>query len=187
MKVIPEAPGPGQESVWAYPRPAIAEPNHRHLKIIHRNAVVAETRGGVRTLETTPPAIISHRTRSRRPYCARRASDPCVSGRDRRFTSTSSFRAKFSATWPGVIPIRRRPSCHCAIMWPSTPGLSTDALSMVNASPRSPEISTAAGFPVTWRAPSRASRAAASGRDQLVHQKTPAVSRSTARLVASPN
>ena len=55
MKVIPEAPGPGQESVWAYPRPAIAEPNHRHLKIIHRNAVVAETRGGVRTLETSHP------------------------------------------------------------------------------------------------------------------------------------
>ena len=26
MKVIPDPTGPGQESVWSYPRPAVAEP-----------------------------------------------------------------------------------------------------------------------------------------------------------------
>ena len=46
---------PSQESVWAYPRPAIAEPTPRHLRIIHRGQVVAETRRGVRTLETSHP------------------------------------------------------------------------------------------------------------------------------------
>ena len=25
MKVIPDSTGPGQESVWSYPRPAVAE------------------------------------------------------------------------------------------------------------------------------------------------------------------
>lgn len=47
--------GPGQESVWEYPRPAIAERTGRHLLIRHRGVVVAETRRGVRTLETSHP------------------------------------------------------------------------------------------------------------------------------------
>jgi hypothetical protein len=34
MKVIPDPVGPGQESVWAYPRPAVAEPSQRRLKIV---------------------------------------------------------------------------------------------------------------------------------------------------------
>ena len=37
MKVIPDPTGPGQESVWSYPRPAVAEPSQRRLKIVHRD------------------------------------------------------------------------------------------------------------------------------------------------------
>jgi uncharacterized protein (DUF427 family) len=55
MNVIPDPPRPGQESVWAYPRPAVAEPALRHLRIEHRGAVIAETRRAVRTLETSHP------------------------------------------------------------------------------------------------------------------------------------
>ena len=44
MKVIPDPTGPGQESVWSYPRPAVAEPSQRHLKIVHRDVVIADTR-----------------------------------------------------------------------------------------------------------------------------------------------
>ncbi len=47
--------GPGQESVWAYPRPPIAQPCQHHLKITHRGVTVAETRRGIRTLETSHP------------------------------------------------------------------------------------------------------------------------------------
>jgi uncharacterized protein (DUF427 family) len=55
MAVQRETAGPGQESVWDYPRPAVAEPTARHLLIRHRGIVVAETRRGVRTLETSHP------------------------------------------------------------------------------------------------------------------------------------
>lgn len=46
---------PGQTSVWDFPRPAIAEPSARHIRIEHRGHVVAETQASVRTLETSHP------------------------------------------------------------------------------------------------------------------------------------
>jgi uncharacterized protein (DUF427 family) len=55
MKVKADPAGPGQESVWSYPRPAVAEPSGRHLQIVHRGVVIADTRRGVRTLETSHP------------------------------------------------------------------------------------------------------------------------------------
>jgi uncharacterized protein (DUF427 family) len=55
MKVIPDPTGPGQESVWSYPRPAVAEPSQRHLKIVHRDVIIAETHKAIRTLETSHP------------------------------------------------------------------------------------------------------------------------------------
>jgi uncharacterized protein (DUF427 family) len=55
MAVNPDPVLPGQESVWRYPRPAIAEATARHLQIVHRGVVVADTRRGVRTLETSHP------------------------------------------------------------------------------------------------------------------------------------
>lgn len=55
MTVTPDPAGPGQESVWSYPRPAVAEPSGRHLKIVHRDVVLAETRHSIRTLETSHP------------------------------------------------------------------------------------------------------------------------------------
>lgn len=45
----------GQESVWSYPRPAVAEPTDRHLTIVHAGVTIADTRRGVRTLETSHP------------------------------------------------------------------------------------------------------------------------------------
>jgi uncharacterized protein (DUF427 family) len=55
MQVTPDPLGPGQESVWSYPRPAVAEPSRRHLEIVHRGVTVAATRRGIRTLETSHP------------------------------------------------------------------------------------------------------------------------------------
>ena len=57
MKVIPDPTGPGRENVWSsYPRPAVAEPSQRHLKIVRRDVIIADTRKGIRTLETSHPA-----------------------------------------------------------------------------------------------------------------------------------
>jgi len=46
---------PGQESVWDYPRPAIAEPTARRIRIVHQGVVLADTRAAWRTLETSHP------------------------------------------------------------------------------------------------------------------------------------
>ncbi|MDT7933383.1 MAG: DUF427 domain-containing protein [Sphingomonadaceae bacterium] len=55
MRPTPDLAGPGQESVWAYPRPAIAEPAQAHVRIEHRGYLIADTRAAIRTLETTHP------------------------------------------------------------------------------------------------------------------------------------
>jgi uncharacterized protein (DUF427 family) len=46
---------PGRESVWDYPRPPRLEPTTRLLRVVFAGAVVAETRRGLRVLETSHP------------------------------------------------------------------------------------------------------------------------------------
>ena len=48
-------PGPDQESVWDYPRPAIVEPTDRRIQIIHKGITIADSRKAWRTLETSHP------------------------------------------------------------------------------------------------------------------------------------
>lgn len=55
MKPTPYLAAKGQESVWAYPRPAIAEASKAHILIRHAGLIVAETRASIRTLETSHP------------------------------------------------------------------------------------------------------------------------------------
>lgn len=55
MTITPDPAGQGQESVWTFPRPSIAQPSTRHLRIEHRGCVVAETRQAIRTIETSHP------------------------------------------------------------------------------------------------------------------------------------
>lgn len=55
MSVTPDPVRLGQESVWRYPRPAIAEPTTRHIRIVHRGTTIADTRAAVRTLEKSHP------------------------------------------------------------------------------------------------------------------------------------
>lgn len=54
-QVRPEAVGPGQESVWSYPRPAVAQPTKVHLVVVLGGVTIAETRRAVRTVETSHP------------------------------------------------------------------------------------------------------------------------------------
>lgn len=55
MRPVPDIPAPGQESVWAYPRPAVAEATEAHVVIRHRGVTLADSRRTVRTLETSHP------------------------------------------------------------------------------------------------------------------------------------
>lgn len=51
----PTPPGPGQESVWDYPRPPRMEPTSRHIRVVFGGAVIAETGRALRVLETSHP------------------------------------------------------------------------------------------------------------------------------------
>lgn len=44
--------GPGEESVWDYPRPPRLEPSGRHVRVEHGGTVIADTRRAIRVLET---------------------------------------------------------------------------------------------------------------------------------------
>jgi uncharacterized protein (DUF427 family) len=55
MRPRPDPALPGQESVWDYPRPAIAEPTSAHVVIEHAGRIIADTRASIRTLETSHP------------------------------------------------------------------------------------------------------------------------------------
>lgn len=50
-------PGPGQESVWDYPRPPRLDPDSRLVRVIHAGIVIAETRRATRVLETASPPV----------------------------------------------------------------------------------------------------------------------------------
>jgi uncharacterized protein (DUF427 family) len=52
---IPDATLPGQESVWSYPRPSVAQPVRDHLRVMLDGRVLAETSEGVRTIELSHP------------------------------------------------------------------------------------------------------------------------------------
>jgi uncharacterized protein (DUF427 family) len=50
-------PGPGQESVWDYPRPPRLEPTRRPIRVVFNGVVLAETGRALRVMETShPPA-----------------------------------------------------------------------------------------------------------------------------------
>ncbi|MBO6782065.1 MAG: DUF427 domain-containing protein [Alphaproteobacteria bacterium] len=51
------APGPGQESVWDYPRPPRLERVPERLRIVLGGETVADTTGGYRVLETSHPPV----------------------------------------------------------------------------------------------------------------------------------
>ncbi|MEO1266649.1 MAG: DUF427 domain-containing protein [Myxococcota bacterium] len=50
-------PGPGQESVWDYPRPPALEPTPKELVVILAGKALAETTRGWRVLETSHPPV----------------------------------------------------------------------------------------------------------------------------------
>ncbi|MBB4265638.1 DUF427 domain-containing protein [Roseospira visakhapatnamensis] len=50
-------PGPGQESVWDYPRPPRLEPVADRLRVLFAGETVAETTRGWRLLETSHPPV----------------------------------------------------------------------------------------------------------------------------------
>jgi uncharacterized protein (DUF427 family) len=50
-------PGPGQESVWDYPRPPRLEPSTRRIRVLFAGEVIADTTRALRVLETSHPPV----------------------------------------------------------------------------------------------------------------------------------
>jgi uncharacterized protein (DUF427 family) len=50
-------PGPGQESVWDYPRPPRIEASTQHVQVIFNGLTIADTRRAQRVLETSHPPV----------------------------------------------------------------------------------------------------------------------------------
>lgn len=50
--VVPVVPGPGQESVWDYPRPPRVEPVAARIRVVVGDHVLADSTRAVRVLET---------------------------------------------------------------------------------------------------------------------------------------
>jgi len=50
-------PGPGQESVWDYPRPPRVEDFSGHIEIVFNKRLIANTRRAKRVLETSHPPV----------------------------------------------------------------------------------------------------------------------------------
>jgi uncharacterized protein (DUF427 family) len=50
-------PGPGQESVWDYPRPPRVEDSPKHIQVIFAGLTIADSRRAKRVLETSHPPV----------------------------------------------------------------------------------------------------------------------------------
>lgn len=53
--IVPLVPGPGQESVWDYPRPPVARPVGERVRVVVGGLTLADTMRAVRVLETSHP------------------------------------------------------------------------------------------------------------------------------------
>jgi uncharacterized protein (DUF427 family) len=57
IRPAPHPPGPGQESVWDYPRPPRLEPTARRIRVVLNGVTIADTRRALRVLETSHPPV----------------------------------------------------------------------------------------------------------------------------------
>ena len=50
-------PGPGQESVWDYPRPPRLEPSLKRIQVVFNGVTIADSQHSQRVLETSHPPV----------------------------------------------------------------------------------------------------------------------------------
>ncbi len=57
MNVRRVEPGPGQESVWDYPRPPAVENSEKHIMVYFNTVLIADSTDTKRVLETSSPPV----------------------------------------------------------------------------------------------------------------------------------
>ncbi len=159
-------PGPGQESVWDYPRPPRIEPCSERVVVRVAGLVLADTTRALRVLETSqPPAFylppddvdLDRLEPSATAHLVR------VEGRGQPTSRFGPATARaVDAAWTYRHPERRasRPS---PTTWPSTRPAWTPASWATSRCRPAKAPSTAAGSPPGWSGPSRARRAPCTG------------------------
>jgi uncharacterized protein (DUF427 family)/drug/metabolite transporter (DMT)-like permease len=101
-------PGPGQESVWDYPRPPRIEATSRHIRVMFGGQVIADTHAAKRVLETShPPAYYIPPQDIRMEYLERtKHSSWCEwKGRARYYTVTVGDSQATNAAWSYSQPV----------------------------------------------------------------------------------
>jgi uncharacterized protein (DUF427 family) len=118
-------PGPGQESVWDYPRPPRVEPVPERLRVVLGGEVVAETTRGWRVLETSGAPVFYLPLAD----CADRALEPSAhrtfcewKGLATYWTVRAGDRVEVDAAWgypepaPGFEVLRDAVAFYCGRM-----------------------------------------------------------------------
>jgi uncharacterized protein (DUF427 family) len=103
-------PGPGQESVWDYPRPPRIEEVSRHIQVVFSGVTIADTHHAKRVLETShPPVYYIPPTDVRLEYLREEpGSSFCEwKGRARYYTVAVGNRRAAWAAWSYPDPVRR--------------------------------------------------------------------------------
>jgi len=101
-------PGPGQESVWDYPRPPRVERSGRHVQVMFDGEVIADTRRAVRVLETSHPPVYYIPPEDIRPgtlVTTERTSWCEWKGQARYYTVRSGDRVARDAAWTYPDPV----------------------------------------------------------------------------------
>lgn len=117
------APGPGQESVWDYPRPPRLEPVHRRLRVVLGGVTVADTTTGWRVLETSHPPNYYFSRADVRPdaLIAEPGSSWCEwKGEAQYFTVRGGDRSAPRAAWSYPAPtVEYRPLAGMVAFYPA--------------------------------------------------------------------
>ena len=160
-----DRPGPGQESVWDYPRPPALEASSASILIEFGGQNLVRTSRSFRVLETSHPpvhyvAIADVTAGALRPNLNRNSF--CEwKGAAAYFDVVLGDRTEVAAAWTYATPTRASP--HWLSTSRSIRRTWTPAGWTVNGSKRRTEISTAAGVRRRWWARSRAARARGAG------------------------
>jgi uncharacterized protein (DUF427 family) len=103
-------PGPGQESVWDYPRPPRVEESDRHVRVIFNGEVVADTRDAKRVLETSHPPVYYIPREHVRPGCLEPTDRETLcewKGKAAYFSVVVGDERAENAAWSYPRPVRR--------------------------------------------------------------------------------
>ncbi len=111
----PDPVSAGQESVWDYPRPPRLEPTTKRLRVVLGGAVIAETTGAFRVLETSHPPNYYFPPGDVAPGAVERTKGASFcewKGRAHYFTVAGGDRVETEAAWgyedpsPAFAPLR---------------------------------------------------------------------------------